>query len=375
MGAMRPAVLFLAASALATEVEREAIFPPEALHNHSPSIAEFPNGELFAVWFRGSGERKADDVQVMGARKKMGAAKWSAPFVVADYVGFPDTNCVLFLDRDWRLWLFWMTFVATEVETTVINYRVSRDYEGLAGSPKWERQELLLLPIDPAPFSAKVRAFYGTDSRYTADAADKYKARMGWMVRTLPVQLPSGRIVLGLYSDLFDFSLAALSDDGGATWRSSEPIVGHGGVQPAFFHARDGRLIAYMRDNGPAPKRILRAESRDGGETWTPASDTGIPNPGSSVAALTLPDGRWLLIFNDTEKGRHSLAVSISTDEGRTWRWTRHLARGEEGTTSFHYPFAILSRDGTVQVVYTELTESGKTIRYASFPVNWVEAP
>jgi predicted neuraminidase len=362
MGRMHASALLFTAALLAIE----PIFPPEALHNHSPSIAELPNGELFAVWFRGSGERKADDVQVMGARKPKGAPKWSAAFVVADYAGFPDTNCVLFVDRDRRLWLFWMTFVATEVETTVIHLRVSRDYQGLAGPPKWERQQLLLLPIDPTPFAAKVRAFFGPESRYTKDAADKYKARMGWMVRTRPVELPSGRMILGLYSDLFDFSLAALSDDRGATWRASDPIAGHGGVQPSFFTARDGRLIAYMRDNGPPPKRILKSESRDGGETWTPAVDTDLPNPGSSVAALTLADGRWLLIHNDTEKGRHSLALSVSADEGQTWS-TAHLARGEEGKDSFHYPFAAPASDGGVHFVYSAFTAEGKTIRYAKW--------
>jgi predicted neuraminidase len=355
----------LAAALLAANPESAAIFPPEALHNHSPSVAEFPNGEIFAVWFRGSGERKADDVQVMGARKPKGASKWSAPFVVADYPGFPDTNCVLFLDRDRRLWLFWMTFVATEVQTTVLNFRVSREYEGLTGPPKWERQELLLLAIDPERFSRKVLEFFGPDNPRSLAATDKYKARMGWMVRTRPVELASGRMIVGLYSDVFDFSLAALSDDRGATWRASDPIVGHGGVQPSFVETRGGRLIAYMRDNGPAPKRILRAESRDGGETWTPASDTGLPNPGSSVAALTLAGGRWLLVHNDTEKGRHSLAVSISGDEGKSWRAKPHLAQGQEGKDSFHYPFAAPASDGGVHVVYSAFTAAGKTIRYA----------
>jgi predicted neuraminidase len=368
MGRMCFPALLAAATLLAADFASTPIFPPEALHNHSPSIAEFPNGELFAVWFRGSGERKADDVQVMGARKPKGASKWSAPFVVADYPGFPDTNCVLFLDRDKRLWLFWMTFVATEVETTVIHYRVSREYEGLTGPPKWERQELLLLPIDPVPFSARVRAFFGPDNPRSANAADKYKARMGWMVRTRPVELASGRMIVGLYSDLFDFSLAALSDDGGRTWRASDPILGHGGVQPSFVEARDGRIVAYLRDNGPPPKRIQRAESRDSGQTWTPAEDTDLPNPGSSVAALTLSDGRWLLAHNDTEKGRHSLAVSISNDEGKTWSLLRHLARGEEGKESFHYPFAAPASDGGVHVVFSAFMAEGKTIRYSKLP-------
>ncbi|MEZ5367458.1 MAG: exo-alpha-sialidase, partial [Bryobacterales bacterium] len=248
-------LLLLAASAFAQSVESELSFPLEPWHNLSSSIVAFPSGELFVVWFHGSGERKADDVRVMGARRPAGSKQWSEPFVVADYPGFPDTNCVLFVDRHERLWLFWMTFLANEVETTVVNYRVSSKYEGLDGPPVWERQELLLLHHDLDRFAAKVReasapliekasperAEYLL--RLMENAADKYKSRTGWMVRTHPVQLPSGRMLVGVYSDLYDFSLVAISDDDGLTWRPSDPIVGFGNVQPGFVRKRDGTIV------------------------------------------------------------------------------------------------------------------------------------
>jgi predicted neuraminidase len=364
-------------------IQRQDIFPPETWHNHSSSIIEFPSGELFVVWFHGSGERKADDVRVMGARRASGAAAWSEPFEVADYPGFPDTNCTLFLDRHNRLWLFWMTFLANEVETTVINYRVSSRYEGFAGPPEWERQELLLLHHDLERFESKVRSVVapalaeapGERVDYLlgllADVRDKHKSRTGWMVRTHPIQLDSGRIVVGLYSDVYDFSLAALSDDDGRTWRPSEPIVGFGGVQPGFAQRRDGSLVAYMRDNGPAPKRVMRAESRDGGETWGPVTDTELPNPGASVEPLTLPNGDWVLVYNDLEQGRHSLALSVSTDEGRTWGEPRHIERGRPDRDAFHYPSVIQGRDGTLHVTYSAFTAEGKTIRHARFDPAW----
>ncbi len=51
-------------------------------------------------------------------------------------------------------------------------------------------------------------------------ASDLSQRQRGWMPRTHPLQLPSGRIVLPLYSDGFYVGLMALSDDDGKTWRA-----------------------------------------------------------------------------------------------------------------------------------------------------------
>ncbi len=69
--------------------------------------------------------------------------------------------------------------------------------------------------------------------------------------------------------------------------------------------------------------------------------DTAFPNPGAGIEAIRLGTGNWALIYNDTARGRHSLAVSLSDDEGATWKWTRHLERREPGQGSFHYPSII----------------------------------
>jgi SAM-dependent methyltransferase len=53
--------------------------------------------------------------------------------------------------------------------------------------------------------------------------------------------------------------------------------------------------------------------------------DLDLPNPGSGLEVLGLRSGAWVLIYNDTERGRNSLAVSLSEDEGKNWHWTRHL--------------------------------------------------
>ena len=116
---MTPLLFALLLAAAPGDVQKEDIFPLDRLHNHSSSIVELANGDLFVCWYRGSGERTADDVQIMGARKKKGAKSWSAPFVLADQPGFPDTNPVLWVDQQKRLWLFWQTIVANQWETAI----------------------------------------------------------------------------------------------------------------------------------------------------------------------------------------------------------------------------------------------------------------
>src|SRR5262252_6225857 len=76
----------------------ELVFPLHPKHNHAPGIVECPNGDLLVSWYRGSGERNADDVAVYGARLRKGAATWTDPFLLADTPGFPDCNTTLFID-------------------------------------------------------------------------------------------------------------------------------------------------------------------------------------------------------------------------------------------------------------------------------------
>ena len=72
------------------QMTSELIFPLNAQHNHAPGVVECPNGDLFVSWYRGSGERRADDVAVYGAWRANGESRWTDPFVLADTPGFPD---------------------------------------------------------------------------------------------------------------------------------------------------------------------------------------------------------------------------------------------------------------------------------------------
>jgi predicted neuraminidase len=375
-------LLSLPASQAEPALRSELIFPLHPQHNHAPGIAELPGGGLIVSWYRGSGERRADDVAVYGARLGKGESRWSEPFLLADTPGFPDCNTALHVGADGRLWLFWPTIIANTWESCITNYRVSSDFEG-GGAPRWEWQGTIL--FEPLRFEEKMQAEIAAQSERAEAlgergraliaemrrlAGEKLSRRLGWQPRCKPAVLPSGRILLPLYSDTFSVSVMVLSDDGGRTWRPSEPLAGFGAIQPAVLRRRDGTLVAYMRENGPLD-RVRVAESKDDGVSWGSVGVTDLPNPGSGLDGIVLRSGRWLLIHNDTTSGRQSLAASVSEDEGRTWKTRRHLERQEGGR--YHYPAVIQARDGTIHAVYTYTVEGGESMKHAAFPESWLD--
>ncbi len=415
LAAVVGAVTGLAGQGPTTVFRAELLFPVEHWHNHSSSIVEHPDGHLLVTWFHGSGERTADDVELLGAWQRRGTTTWTAPARLADTPGYPDTNPTLFVDRTARLWLLWPTILANEWHTALMKVKTARTWP-VGQVPRWDTSEVMhitpgdrfaevtrreadrlaaQLPPDdgragsPSPaVSVRARTYL---EKLKTDAADKLTRRLGWMTRVHPLQLEDGRIIVPLYSDGFSFSLMAISDDDGATWKTSDPLVGGGNIQPALARRRDGTIVAFMRDNGPPPKRIHVAESRDRGETWTTVQDHALPNPGTSVDVAVLKSGRWALVYNDLERGRHSLAVSLSDDEGRTWPVTRHLERDPDGATTehqgqYHYPSIIQAGDGRIHVTYsvflppassTKDTEGRlvrKSIKHATFDEAWVQA-
>src|SRR3954453_3719231 len=284
--------------AAAPQITGELLFPLEKWHNHSSSIVELPNGDLLVCWFHGSGERTADDVLIRAARWSNTTRKRCQPFVLAGTPGFPETKPILWIDGKQRLFFAWPLIVAHKWETALMKYRISTDYQQPSGPPKWEFQDNIVLI--PKNIAAKTKEWIAKESPAPGSAAaeyarrlvehseDEYFSRMGWFTRTHPLQLPSGRILVPMYSDGFSYGIMAISDDGGYTWTASEPIVGEGCIQPSVVRRKNGTLVAYLRDNGPPPKRVQISYSKDDGVSWTRATDTDIPNPGTSIEVIAL---------------------------------------------------------------------------------------
>ena len=145
---MRAFILILAAltaSAADSSIhESRFIFEPQSLHAHGSSLVQLPNGELFAVWYFGSGERKADDVKLEAARLAVGAEKWSERYTIADTPGFPDCNPILFVDSNQRLLLMWPIIIDNNWQSALLQLRISTN-GALTDPPQWSTSDPLLL--------------------------------------------------------------------------------------------------------------------------------------------------------------------------------------------------------------------------------------
>lgn len=379
--------------AAAPIIESEQIFPIMQDQQHAPSIVECPNGDLLAAWYGGS-EGPETDAAVWGARRRKGESQWSQPYIMADRPGFPDCNTCMMIDSHNQLWLFYPTIVGNTWETCLMNYRVSSSYN-MDGSPVWLRDGLILL--NPENFRDEALRLLGDRKlrppRGATGGPDGQKLklddllyqRLGWAPRCKPTVLPGGRIVLPLYTDTFACSIMALSDDGGNTWFASKPLLGFGNIQPTVLRRNDGTLVAYMRTQGTIT-RIRVSESTDDGVTWSEVGQTELPNPGSGIDAVRLQNGHWILIYNDSEKDRARLAVTVSKDEGKTWLPAKHLERHEAGR--YHYPAIIQGSDGMIHAIYAcfiapegdqpkvdaegrPIQYVGKGIKHAAFNEEW----
>ncbi|MDF7817134.1 exo-alpha-sialidase [Runella sp. MFBS21] len=358
-------------------VRHNLIFTPQEKHVHGSSLVSLPNGDFLAAWFYGSGERTADDVKIMGARLKKGETQWSEPFEMADTPHLPDCNPVLFLNQQGKLFLVWIAVQANQWEQSILRFKTSTNYTK-SGAPVWEWQDNILLKPDER-FAKEVAEKFKKLPENTAGwagyapkyddmiieaAKDVPKRSIGWMTRIKPLQMDNGRIVLPLYSDGYNFSMMAISEDFGATWRPSLPLVGRGPIQPALAQRKNGNLVAYLRDSGDEPTRVHISESSDKGESWAASTKTEIPNT-ASVELLNLKDGRWAFLGNDIDDGRYRVSLYLSDDEGKTWKWKTRLEDHPRDKSGYSYPCLIQTSDGLLHITYSHHADNkAKSIKY-----------
>lgn len=148
---------------------------------------------------------------------------------------------------------------------------------------------------------------------------------------------------------------ARAADDGAAAIVSRGFVAGD--LPTPSCHAstiaetKPGAELLLFYKVGPDPRTWwgLARSSGDGGRTWNEMTLTDLPNPNSGTDAVTLADGRHLVIYNHTEKGRSPLAIAVST-EGRAWTpaVTLETEHGE-----FSYPAIIQAANGQMHFTYT----------------------
>ena len=125
-------------------------------------------------------------------------------------------------------------------------------------------------------------------------------------------------------------------------------------IQPSILTYRDGKMQILCRTKNGF---ISQCWSDDNGKSWGQITATSLPNPNSGTDAVTMKDGRQLLVFNPTSDGaRVPLSVAVSND-GKNWKKICDLEVGAEPNTPRHkeysYPSIIQTLDGMIHIVYT----------------------
>ncbi len=280
---------------------------------HASTIVETKQG-LVTAWFGGTHE-KHPDVGIWLSRSVDG--RWTAPVEVANGVESADKrhpcwNPVLFQPRTGPLLLFYKVGPSPDTWWGML---MTSDDAGRTWSKPRRLPEGILGPI-----------------------------------KNKPIQLPNGDLLCGTSTEHDGWRVHfERSTDLGQTWTATPPVNDGkqiGAIQPSFLIHKDGRLQAVGRSQ---QKFVFQISSSDVGQTWGPLTLTSLPNPNAGTDAVTLADGRHLIVYNHTPKGRSPLNVAVSAD-GRDWQAALVLER-EPG--EYSYPAVIQSGDGLVHITYT----------------------
>jgi sialidase-1 len=177
------------------------------------------------------------------------------------------------------------------------------------------------------------------------------------------IVLDSGRILAPLHctDDWHDHHLhvrVARSDDNGASWTLSDPIelprVSNSGesgcIEPDVVQRGDGTVLMTIRT---AMGTQFRAESADGGATWTGLRSMEVVSPVAPARLAKLPHSddllliwNWCYDWREPLAGyRRPLAVGLSSDGGNSWPWDRRKILEDDPSASYAYPSCLMLDD------------------------------
>jgi predicted neuraminidase len=309
-------------------------------------MVETPSG-ILAAWFGGTHE-KHKDVGIWVSRRVEG--RWSPPVEVVNGVQdetlrYPCWNPVLFQPTEGPLMLF---------------YKVGPD---------------------PREWWGMVMT--SEDQGQTWSASRKLgESSLGHLigpVKNKPVQLTDGTIICPSSSERIDQGETfwqvhfELTRDLGKSWEVIGPIndgIAFDAIQPSILTYKDGSMQILCRTIQGV---ISESWSKDGGTTWSPMEATELPNPSAGTDAVTLKDGRQLLVYNHSDRGRKApdrgmLNVAISSD-GKSWKPVMTL---ENQKGEYSYPAVIQSSDNLVHITYTY---NRKSVKYVVIDPRTIDSP
>lgn len=158
-----------------------------------------------------------------------------------------------------------------------------------------------------------------------------------------------------------------MTEDKGRSWRRTDSINDGKeikAIQPSILTYSDGSMQVICRTRNGA---LAQAWSKDGGETWGEMTLMDLPNNNSGTDAVTLADGRQLLVYNHvkppegkTKGPRTPLNIALS-DDGK--KWYASLVLEDSPLSQYSYPSVIQGNDGSIHVVYTWRRERIKYVK------------
>ena len=304
---------------------------------HASVLVAMPAGDsasLTAFWFAGDRE-SAPNVQIAASRFDRARQAWGPAQIVVNrhamgaQLGFGLRrlgNPVAWVDARGRMHLFvvatgWGGWAASRV----LHLRQT------AGS---SASELQFEPLRVLPLS--------------------WLWNLSYLVRTAPLPLADGGMVLPAYFELGAKTPVALRFDAEGEWLGMARMSRRThNLQPALLATSATDWLALLRDTRPNGK-IGVAQTHDGGQTWIDAPDLPLDNPDAGIATLSV-GAQHLLVFNPSTSSRHSLRLARSAD-GAQWATERDLEDGVPGQ-EFSYP-AMAWADRSLWVSYTDQRKS-----------------
>lgn len=331
------AVSLIALSSCMPKEHRAGIVAEEFLYEqadfpscHSVTMVELENGDLLATYFGGTYERHPD-VEIRLQRKSPGG-EWSAPISVAtgiqcDTLRYPTWNPVIFQPRDGELMLYYK--------------------------------------VGPNPREWWGEYITSTDNGYTWSTPQRIELPLLGPIKNKPIQLADGTLISGSSDENHGWKAhVERSTDNGKTWEFIGPLNDGkevAAIQPTFLQHGGDTLQMLCRANGKDGNDfIVETWSYDAGKTWSKMIDTSMPNNNSGIDAVTLKDGRHLLIYNHStrdeadcgHKGRGVINLAVSKD-GVNWEAALVLDYITIPEKQYSYPSIIQTSDGLVHIIYT----------------------
>ena len=290
---------------------------------HAVTLAELSDGGLFCAWFAGTREGNPD-VTIWGSVRRNGV--WAQPWQIAAHDTYACYNPVALALKGNGLLLFyragpnpreWWSYVMTLWDggrTWTTPTRLVQALGPIKNKPILLDDGILLCPSSLETSSAWTTVMERVELQALLDSP----AQAQWMQTPVPTDA-------AFPADLIQPTV----------------LVHHGALQ-ILLRSKQGVLY--------------QSWSRDEGQSWSAAAPTNMPNPNSGVDAVTLADGRHVLIYNPTrpEPGqwggpRTPLLAAVSVD-GQTWRDFMVL---EDQPGRYSYPAVIQGQDGTIHIAYT----------------------